>query len=129
MLAYAEDTSGRREYVIRVKNLETGETYKDSIKDAEPNLVWADDNKTLLFVEKDPVTLLSKRVKAHVLGDDAKKAALLYEEKDDSFYMGIGRTRSDQYICISLESTVSKEQRCTLGCQTRQVRRARTASA
>lgn len=114
LLAYAEDTSGRREYVVRVKNLETGETYKDSITDAEPNLVWADDNKTLLFVEKDPVTLLSKRVKAHVLGDDAKKAVLLYEEKDDSFYMGIGRTRSDQYICISLESTVSKEQRCTL---------------
>ncbi|MGH8498755.1 MAG: S9 family peptidase, partial [Methylococcales bacterium] len=113
LLAYAEDTSGRREYVIRVKNLETGETYKDSITDAEPNLVWADDNKTLLFVEKDPVTLLSKRVKAHVLGGDPKKAALLYEEKDDSFYMGIGRTRSDQYICITLESTVSTEQRCT----------------
>lgn len=114
LLAYAEDTNGRREYVIKVKNLETGETYKDSISDAEPNIVWADDNKTLLYVEKDPVTLLSKRVKAHVLGDDVKNAALLYEEKDDSYYMGIGRTTSDKYICISLDSTVSTEQRCTL---------------
>jgi len=113
LLAFAEDTSGRREYVVQVKNLETGEILKDKITDAEPNLVWADDNKTLLFVEKDPVTLLSKRVKAHVLGNDVKNAALLYEEKDESFYMGIGRTRSDQYICITLESTVSTEQRCT----------------
>jgi len=113
LLAFAEDTSGRREYVVQVKNLETGEILKDKITDAEPNLVWADDNRTLLFVEKDPVTLLSKRVKAHVLGSDAKNAALLYEEKDESFYMGIGRTRSDQYICITLESTVSTEQRCT----------------
>lgn len=114
LLAYAEDTSGRREYVIKIKNLATGETLKDTITDAEPNLVWADDNKTLLFVEKDPVTLLSKRVKSHTLGDDAKNAQLLYEEKDESFYMGIGRTRSDKYICITLESTVSTEQRCTL---------------
>jgi len=113
LLAYAEDTNGRREYVVQIKNLETGEILKDKITDAEPNLVWADDNKTLLFVEKDPVTLLSKRVKAHILGADSKNATLLYEEKDESFYMGIGRTRSDQYICISLESTVSSEQRCT----------------
>ena len=114
LLAYAEDTSGRREYVIKIKNLETAETYKDHIKDAEPNMVWSDDNKTLLYVEKDPVTLLSKRVKAHVLGGDVNKAALLYEEKDDSYYMGIGRTTSDKYICISLDSTVSTEQRCAL---------------
>ncbi|MEO6172499.1 MAG: S9 family peptidase [Arenimonas sp.] len=113
LLAYAEDTSGRREYVIRIKNLQTGETSNDSIKDAEANLVWADDNKTLIFIEKDPVTLLGKRVKSHVLGSDVKNAALLYEEKDASFYMGISRTRSNKYICISLESTISNEQRCT----------------
>ena len=114
LLAFAEDTNGRREYVVHIKNLDTGEIFKDKITDVEPNLVWADDNKTLLFVEKDPVTLLSKRVKAHVLGNDVKNAALLYEEKDDTYYMGIGRTRSDKYICIFIESTVSSEQRCTL---------------
>ncbi len=112
LLAYAEDTSGRRQYVLKIKNLVTGETLKDAITDAEANLVWADDNKTLMYVEKDPVTLLSKRVKAHVLGDDVKKAKLVYEEKDDSFYMGIGRTASDKYICISVSSTVSSELRC-----------------
>lgn len=114
MLAFAEDISGRREYIVQIKNLDTGEILKDKITDAEPNLVWADDNRTLIYIEKDSVTLLSKRVKAHVLGEDAKDSKLLYEEKDDSYYLGIGRTRSDKYICIFIESTISSEQRCTL---------------
>ncbi len=59
------------------------------------------------------MTLLSKRVKAHVLGTPASADKLVYEEKDDSFYMGVGRTSDDKYICIFLQSTVSNEQRCT----------------
>ena len=39
---------------------------------------------------------------------------LVYEEADDSFYMGISRTRSEQYICITVESTVSSEQHFAL---------------
>src|SRR5207344_2822071 len=98
LLAYAEDNTGRRQYVLRFKNLETGETLDDVVTDIEANLVWADDNRTLFYVEKDPVTLLSKRVKAHVLGTDAKTDKLVYEESDDSYYMSIDRTRSDKYI-------------------------------
>src|SRR3546814_4292684 len=33
-------------------------------------------------------------------------------EHDDSFYMGVDRSRDDQYICIGVESTVSSELRC-----------------
>ncbi|WP_022972557.1 prolyl oligopeptidase family serine peptidase, partial [Xanthomonas maliensis] len=63
------------------------------------------------YVENDPETLLTVRVKKHVLGTPAKDDVLVYEEKDDSFYMGIGRTRDDKYITISVESTVSSETR------------------
>ncbi|WP_425602286.1 S9 family peptidase [Luteimonas aquatica] len=112
LLAWAEDAVGRRQYTIRFKNLETGETYADEVKGVSPNLVWADDNKTLFYVENDPETLLTVRVKKHVLGTPASQDALVYEEKDDSFYMGISRTRDDQYICISVSSTVSSETRC-----------------
>ncbi len=111
LLAYADDTNGRRQYTVRFKDLETGELLPDTIANAEPNLVWADDNRTLFYVEKDPETLLSKRVKKHVLGTPASADALVYEERDDSFYMGIGRTRDDRYILIGLSSTVSNEYR------------------
>ena len=112
LLAWADDEVGRRQYVIRFKNLVTGEIYPDLISNASPNVVWADDNKTLFYVETDPETLLSVRVKTHVLGTPASADQLVYEEEDDSFYMGIGRTRDDRFICISVESTVSSEQRC-----------------
>ena len=67
MLAYAEDDVGRRQYKLRVKNLDTGKMLADTVSNIEPNLVWANDNKTLLYVEKDPVTLLSVRVRKHVV--------------------------------------------------------------
>jgi oligopeptidase B len=113
LVAWAEDTIGRRQYQVFVKDLRTGEKFTDVIDNAEPNIIWADDNKTLFYIEKDPVTLLSKRVKTHVLGSPAGADALVYEEADDSFYMGISRSRSDAYICITVQSTVSSEQRCT----------------
>lgn len=113
LLAYAEDIVGRRQYVLRFKDIATGRLLPDSVPNAEPNMVWADDNQTIFYIEKDPVTLLSKRVKAHVLGTPASADRLIYEEKDESFYMGLARTTSDRYICIILQSTVSNEQRCT----------------
>ncbi|PRW68713.1 oligopeptidase B, partial [Pseudomonas fluorescens] len=88
------------QYTIRIKNLETGELYPDEIKGVSPNLVWADDNRTLFYVENDPETLLTKRVKKHVLGTPAAQDVLVYEEHDDSFYMGISRTRDEKFICI-----------------------------
>jgi oligopeptidase B len=113
LLAFAQDLTGRRQYELRFRDLETGELLPDVIANAEANVVWADDNRTVFYVDKDPVTLLSKRVKKHVLGTDPKDDVLVYEEADDSFYMGIFRTRSDKYLCIGVRSTVSSEQRCT----------------
>ncbi|MEG3191742.1 S9 family peptidase [Lysobacter sp. D1-1-M9] len=112
LLAWAEDDIGRRQYVIRVKNLETGEIHPDEIRGAAANIVWADDNRTIFYVENDPDTLLTVRVRKHVLGTPASEDELVYEEHDDSFYMGVGRTRDDAYICIGVESTVSSETRC-----------------
>ncbi|MEP7131448.1 MAG: S9 family peptidase [Sphingomicrobium sp.] len=113
LLAYALDTVGRRQYTLQVKDLRSGRAHGDTVANVEPNLVWADDNKTVYYIEKDPVTLLSKRVKAHVLGTPAKSDKLVYFEKDDSFYMSVGRTSDDKFICITLQATVSNEQRCT----------------
>ncbi len=112
ILAWADDAVGRRQYTIRFRNLATGEVYADEIPGVSPNIVWADDNRTLFYVENDPETLLTVRVKKHVLGTPAAQDVVVYEEHDDSFYMGIGRTRDDQYICIGVESTVSSETRC-----------------
>ena len=112
LLAWAEDDVGRRQYTIHFRNLATGETYPEAIHGVSANLVWADDNRTLFYVENDPETLLTVRVRKHVLGTPVADDPVVYEEHDDSFYMGIDRSRDDRFICISVESTVSSEVRC-----------------
>ena len=112
-LAWAEDLNGRRQYTIKVKDIATGELLDSAITGTSGNIVWGDDNKTIWYVENDPETLLSTHVKTHVIGTPASEDKLVYTETDNSFYMGIGRTRSKQYICIGVGSTVSSEQLCT----------------
>ncbi len=111
LLAYADDSNGRRQYTIRFKDLATGKTLPDAIPGSSGSMAWADDNQTLFYVENDPETLLTTRVKKHVLGTDPKGDVLVYEETDDTYYMGIGRSRDDQYVLIVLDSTVSNEVR------------------
>jgi oligopeptidase B len=111
LLAYAEDIVGRRQYTLRVKNLHTGAMLNGAVTNVEPNLIWANDNRTVLYVEKDPVTLLSVRVRKHVIGSDSTKDPLVYEEKDHSYYMRLARSKSEKYLFIALRSTLQSEWR------------------
>jgi oligopeptidase B len=110
MLAWTDDTVGRRQYTVRIKNLETGEVYKDEVPHTSGDLAWAADDKSVFYVENEPTTLRSYRVKKHVLGTDASKDVLMYEEKDEAYYTDVHRTASDAYVVITLHSTESDEQ-------------------
>lgn len=109
LLAYAEDTTGRRNYNLKVRDLRTGKDLPTVITGAEASLAWSADNSQLFYIEKDPQTLLGTKVRRHTLGQAVAKDELLYEEKDSSFYMGVGNSADDQYVVIWLESTVSNE--------------------
>ncbi len=99
---FAEDTVSRRLYSLRVKNLKTGKIYPEIIPNTEAgSFAWATDNKTLFYVKKDPQTLLGYQVYRHMLGTDPKIDVLVYEEKDNQFYMGLSRSKSKKYIEIS----------------------------
>ena len=98
---FCEDTVSRRLYTLRVKNLKTGQIYPETIPNVEAdNFAWATDNKTFFYVKKDPKTLLGYQVWRHMLGNDPKKDVLVYEEKDNQFYMGLYRMKSKKYIAI-----------------------------
>jgi len=114
LLAYVEDTVGRRQYTLRFKNLATGEVLADRIENVDPYLAWAADSASILYMEKHPETLLGYRVRRHVLGTDPASDALVYEQDDESFYTGVGVSKDEQYILISAQSTVSTEWRYAL---------------
>jgi oligopeptidase B len=109
LLAYAEDTVGRRQYEIRFRNLATGETLPDRVVNADPYLAWTADSRSVLYLEKDPETLLSQRVKRHVLGTDPAQDAVVYEQPDETFYTSLAPSKDEKYILVSVQSTVTSE--------------------
>jgi oligopeptidase B len=108
-LAYAEDTVGRNQYTLRILDLRTGQYLSDTVANISPNVAWANDSKTLFYIEKHPTTLLGYKVRRHTLGADTADDPVVYEEKDTSFYIQLGRTKSDDYVTIYLGSTVTSE--------------------
>jgi oligopeptidase B len=111
LLAYAVDMLSRRQYKIYVKNLVTGVIYKDEIPNTEGDPVWANDNQTIFYTDKNPVTLLSEKIKRHKLGTDAASDKVVYTETDKTNYIGVGKTKSDKFILITSQSTMSSEVR------------------
>ena len=109
LLAFSVDTVSRREYTIFIKNIETGEIYPDQIKNTEGAAIWGNDNRTLFYTAKNPVTLLSEKIMRHTLGGDPAADVLVYEEKDNTNYIGVGKSKNGKYVMINSEGTLSSE--------------------
>ena len=109
LLAFGVDTVSRRKYTVHIKNLESGDIYSDEIEETTGGVAWANDNKTFFFTRKDPVTLRSEKIFRHTLGDDPNKDELVYFEEDETFSVGVGRTKSGKYLLIATSSTLSSE--------------------
>ncbi len=113
LAAFTTDHVSRRLYNLQIKNLTTGEVYPEIIPNVEGSSVaWAADNKTVFYILQDTVTLLGYQVYRHTLGTDPKSDVLMYEEKDDRYYLDIDRTRSKKYVYITSDmNEVSTEYR------------------
>jgi oligopeptidase B len=106
-LALCEDFVGRRQYELRFKNLESGEILSETLTNVESDLAWANDNATVLYVEKDSETLLGIYVKKHRLGEPFDE--LVFAQTDDTFYTGVSKSKSERFIFLHMESTLSSE--------------------
>jgi oligopeptidase B len=109
--SFGTDTVGRRIYTIKIKNLETNEILSDTIENTTGGSVWANDNQTLFYTRQDKVTLRADTIYKHKLGIDAKDDVLVYEEKDETFNVSVGKEKSKKYIVIGAESTMTTEYR------------------
>jgi oligopeptidase B len=109
ILAYAEDTTGRREYSIKFKNLLTKEVSEITINGTSGDMAWSSDSNYFFYVRRDPETLLPFQVYRHLVGSKQIEDTLIYEEKDPTFHVSVGNSRSMQFIEIDISSTTSSE--------------------
>ena len=105
-LAFGVDTLSRRFYEINFKNLNTGDILQQTIENTTGGVAWANDNETVFYTSKNKVTLLSEKIYRHKVGSDYKNDALVYTEDDESYYIGVSRSKSGEYIIIYNSSTL-----------------------
>ncbi|WP_407731202.1 oligopeptidase B [Pseudocitrobacter faecalis] len=111
LLAITEDYLSRRQYGLRFCNLRTGNWYPEVLENVSPGIVWVNDSQTLYYVRKHPTTLLPWQVWRHRIGTPAAQDTLVYEEKDDTFYVSLHKTSSKHYVVIALSSATTSEMR------------------
>ena len=105
LLAYSLDTTGFRQYQLSFKDLRTGALLPDSIGQVN-SAAWASDNKTLFYVKEDAAKR-PYRLYRHVLGKT--EDALLYEERDELYRVGVDRTSDKKFILFQTASAITDE--------------------
>ena len=109
ILAFAADTTGGRVSAIRFKNLRTGEMLSDVIPRSIGGIAWAEDNRTIFYTKPDAVSVRPYQVYRHKLGTPAASDQMVYEDKDETYYVSVFKTKSRAYIMIRSSQTLATE--------------------
>ena len=108
LLAYSTDNTGYRQYTLHIRDLRSGTDLPDTAERVG-SLAWAADSETLLYTTEDEVTKRHDKLWRHRLGDGAKADVLVYEETDERFNLGVGKTRDGRYLLLEAGSHTTNE--------------------
>jgi oligopeptidase B len=110
LLAYSVDNKGFRQYTLQVKDLRTGEILSERVERVG-SVVWAADNRTLFYTVEDEEQKRQYQYYRHMLGAPHTEDSLIFEETDERFNLGSGRTRDEKYIILECSSHTTSEER------------------
>ena len=108
ILAYSTDTMGSERYILHFLNLTTRQLYPEAIPETYYGVVWGNDNQTVFYTQLDAANRPFKLLR-HQLGSAIADDILVFHEPDDSYFLGVGKTRSEAYILLELGSKVTSE--------------------
>ena len=100
LMAYSIDLKGSEYYDILLKDLTTNKLTGEKIKDTSGSITWSLDSKSFFYTPLDKYHR-SKKIYKHVLGTPITKDTLIFEEKDDSFSVGISLTSDEKFWVVS----------------------------
>jgi oligopeptidase B len=108
-MAIAEDTQGRRQFAVSLRNLTTGRWQNDVLQNTSGSMAWSADGNYLFYIRNHPQTLMPYQVYRHKIGTPVAQDALVYEEKDGGFYLGLSRSASGDFLIILSSGSTSSE--------------------
>ena len=108
LIAFNDDDNGRREFTIKILNSDY-ELLDDEMTKTSYGIFWSSDNKYLIYLKKDPVTLIANQVYVHEVGTSQDQDILIYKEEDPEFLINLSQSRTDKFIYIDIEKTNANE--------------------
>ncbi|MEU3452566.1 S9 family peptidase [Micromonospora sp. NPDC006766] len=109
-LAYSTDFAGDERFTLRIKDLSTGEVLADEIPDTFYGTAWSADASTLFYVTVDDAWR-PNRVWRHTIGTPSSEDAVVHQEDDERFWVGVELTRSERFVVIDIHSKITSEVR------------------
>ncbi|CAM5504794.1 oligopeptidase B [Aquamicrobium terrae] len=109
-LLWAYDDKGSEFYTLRVRDLDNGADQTEQVPDTGGSGTWTAGSDGFFYTRLDPNHRPSKLF-FHKLGTDPAQDRLVYEETDPGFFMGVGGTRSNEWIMIGINDHETSEYR------------------
>ncbi|HEY6116561.1 MAG TPA: S9 family peptidase [Candidatus Dormibacteraeota bacterium] len=110
LVAYAVDSNGAELHELRFREMETGRELADVVSGVYYGAAWAADSSTFFYVRPDKA-MRPFQVWRHRLGTAAADDALIFQEDDERFEVGLEASKSERFIFISAASQVTSETR------------------
>jgi oligopeptidase B len=108
LMAWSADDTGSEYDTLRVRDLATGNDREDVIPDVGGSPVWTADSSAFYYVRLDENHRPS-RIYRHRLGTPAADDALVYEEADSRFFVGLGKTQSGRFADVAVHDHETSE--------------------
>lgn len=102
------DTTGGEVFSLQVRVLQTGALLDDLVENAGYSVAFDTAGTSFLYTTLDDAWR-PYRVYRHVIGTPQASDELLHEEPDERFFVGVGRTRSGDYLAIHCGSKITDE--------------------
>jgi oligopeptidase B len=102
----AVDVDGDEVYALQVRDLATGDLFDDRIARAAGSVAWCNDSATFYYTVPD-ASWRPFQVYRHVLGTASSDDELVFEETDERYWIGVGRTRSERFIAVRAASKIT----------------------
>lgn len=111
-LAWTEDTQGDEIFALWLQHLPDDQPVK-LLDDIGPELCWAEDDTTLLFTRFDatqrPESIWRLSLRLTAPSPSIDHEALILREKDPEFWLGLGKTRSREWLVLESASKDTSE--------------------
>lgn len=108
LMAYGEDRDGDEVFTLRFRSLVDGSELDDVIEQASYATAWSKDASVFFYVRRDEA-MRPYQVWRHVMGTSTDEDTLIFQEDDERFNVGIGNTKTEDYIVVMAASSLTSE--------------------